>query len=95
MPIAISYLLGYLVSPTLLRSHGFAVRMYLPPREHGPAHVHVVKADGEVVVTLGDHDRAPMPTRVVNLRDIDVIAAVRLVAAHNEELMAQWRSYHD
>jgi hypothetical protein len=34
--------------PTVLVQGGFKVRILLPPREHGPAHVHVHKAGGLV-----------------------------------------------
>jgi hypothetical protein len=39
-----------------MRSGGFAVRILLPPREHGPPHVHVVKAGAKVVIRLGGAD---------------------------------------
>jgi hypothetical protein len=39
--------------PTVFREHGFAVRIYLPPREHSPPQVHVVRTGGEVKIHLG------------------------------------------
>lgn len=38
--------------PTVIQRDGFRVVIFLPPREHGPAHVHVCKAGTEVVITL-------------------------------------------
>ena len=40
--------------PTVLHIDGFQVRIFLPPREHGPAHVHVRKAGAGVVINLPD-----------------------------------------
>ena len=77
--------------PVVLRVHGFTVRIYLPPREHGPAHVHVFKAGGEVVIAL-----APVAVRdAAGMSDRDVRAAVRLVWEHWDDLMSAWRIYHD
>ena len=33
--------------PTVLHRDGFRVVIWLPPREHGPAHVHVFARGGE------------------------------------------------
>ncbi|MBA3345692.1 MAG: DUF4160 domain-containing protein [Gemmatimonadales bacterium] len=40
--------------PTVLVQEGFRVRIYLPPREHAPPHVHVVRSGAEIVMALGD-----------------------------------------
>ena len=54
--VATTQQLGYPpVTPTVLRGRGFDVRVYPPPREHGPAHVHVVKDDAEVVIMREPH----------------------------------------
>lgn len=76
--------------PIVLRVGGFRVYVLLPPREHGPAHVHVKNADGYCVIELA--------TLVVKkrrkMRDHDVVAAVWLVAEHMAELLTGWRKYH-
>lgn len=80
--------------PTVLNADGFQVRIRLPPREHGPAHVHVRKARAVVVIDLPDGDR-PLGIRTVRrMRAVDVVAAVRLVEANAEMLLEQWRRYH-
>jgi hypothetical protein len=85
---------SFQMCPTVLRTCGFQVHIFLPPREHGPAHVHVVRDEGSVVVML-PVGGAPVRVRSVRgMRDADVIAAVRLVAAHAELLLASWRKYH-
>lgn len=79
--------------PTVLNVGGFQVRILLPPREHGPAHVHVRKAGAVVVIDLPDGDR-PLGIRSVRrMRAVDVVAAVRLVEANAEMLLEQWRKY--
>lgn len=73
---------------------GFDVRIYLPPREHGPAHVHVVKADGQVAVNLGDERTGPSVRGVIGMTDRDARRAFRIVEANRETLLEAWRRYH-
>ena len=80
--------------PTVRREAGFAIEVHTR-NEHGPAHVHVTKAGGEIRVKLGDDttlpsywdERAPMSTR-------DKILAVRLVMTHQAECLAVWRKFN-
>ena len=81
--------------PTVLQANGFRVRVLLPPREHPPPHVHVGKGEGEVVVTLPQAGEAVSVRTVYRMRAADVVAAVRLVEGHVEQLRAAWRKYHD
>ncbi|MBA4072461.1 MAG: hypothetical protein C0497_11585 [Gemmatimonas sp.] len=81
--------LGYYV-PTVLRREGFRITILLPPREHGPAHVHVSRAGSEVVITLN-------PVRVWSvdrMRTTDILRAVELVEEHQTLLIAEWRKWH-
>jgi hypothetical protein len=80
--------------PTVLRADGFEVRILLPPREHGPAHVHVRKAGAVVVIDLPAGDSPPVVRTVRRMRAADVVAAVRLVEANGDMLLEQWRQYH-
>lgn len=80
--------------PTVLRVDGFAVRIYLPSREHGPAHVHVVKGGDEVVIELADQGRPQRVRDVLDMRDSDVLAAFRIVSVHTKDLLAHWRRLH-
>ena len=50
--------------PTVLDANGFQVRVLLPPREHGPPHVHVHKGGAEVVITLPDGE-FPLAIRTI------------------------------
>ena len=80
--------------PTVVNVGGFQVRIRLPPREHGPPHVHVRKAGAVVVIDLPDGDRPLRIRPVRRMRDVDVVATVRLVEANAEMLLEQWRKYH-
>lgn len=70
------------------------MRILLPPREHPPPHVHVVRGDGEVVILLPMVEGPVVVRTVYGLRAVDVVAAVRLVEAHRTQLQAAWRKYH-
>ena len=78
--------------PTVLRKNGFRVMIYVD--DHELPHVHAWKDDAEVIVTLAaegerpwirEHHRA---TRKVQL------AALGVVAEHNDFLLAEWRRIH-
>lgn len=80
--------------PTVLQVDGFRIRILLPPREHPPPHVHVVRGGGEVVILLPTEAEPVTVRTVYRMRMAEVIAAVRLVEAHVEQLQVAWRKYH-
>lgn len=80
--------------PTVLRSRGFEIRIYLPPREHGPAHVHVMKGETEVIIRLAHGGRA-QELRRSDMRPSDMAKAMSLVAAKTEFLLQMWKRLHD
>ena len=80
--------------PTVLRRAGFRVVIFLPPREHAPAHVHVQNAGGEVVIELASGTRPQGIRSVAGMRTPDVVRAFRIVEDHAEFLLATWREYH-
>jgi uncharacterized protein DUF4160 len=80
--------------PTVLVIDGFHVRILVPPREHGPAHVHVWKAGTVVVIDLPEGDQPLSIRKARGMRTADTVAAVRLVEANVEMLLEQWRKYH-
>ena len=77
--------------PVVLTVAGFQVRIYLPPREHEPPHVHVVKGSTEVVITLDD---PPAVRDVLGMSGREVAQAYRIVEAHWTMLLEAWRRYH-
>lgn len=80
--------------PTVLRVGGFSVRMYSPPREHGPPHVHVVHAGEEVVILLGDSEHAPRIREKTAMSSADTARALTIVAEHQALLLHLWGHYH-
>ena len=76
--------------PTVLRGDGFDFVILLPPREHGPAHVHARKAGGEVVILLS----SLVVEKVKQMRSADVVTAIGIVADHQDELLSAWRKHH-
>lgn len=80
--------------PTVLRLNGFAVKILLPPREHGPPHVHVFKGGTEVVIEIGERGELCRLREVHGMPNADVIRAFRLVEAHADALLEKWRGFH-
>jgi hypothetical protein len=76
--------------PTVLTIDGFQFSILLPPREHGPAHVHVTKGGKEVIVAL----TSVQVREIKGMRDADARQAVRLVLGNIELLRAHWRRIH-
>jgi hypothetical protein len=68
--------------PTVLDVDGFRIVIYLPDREHGPAHVHVFRAGAELIVALGAIGEQPTVTRNRGMRDADTVAAYRIIQDH-------------
>jgi hypothetical protein len=79
--------------PTVLRVNGFTIKIFLPTREHGPAHVHVYKQGGEVVMWLRA-DRVEV-RESEGMSRADERAARAIVEAHADLLRAKWREYHE
>jgi hypothetical protein len=80
--------------PTALRVDGFRFVIYLPSREHGPAHVHVYKGEGEVVAWLPIDGRAISTRAIRDMTRPDASAVVNIVSEHADFLIAEWRRYH-
>ena len=74
--------------PTILRQDGFAVMIYT--HDHLPQHVHLFKAEGEVIINLLDVSvRAIYDMKAANVR-----RALEVVAEHREFLLAEWERIH-
>lgn len=79
--------------PTPLRVRGFDVMIYTRD-EHPPAHVHVWKAGGEVIIHLGDEDTPPLVHEVKRMPKRDVRKALTIVEDNQELLLGEWRRLH-
>ena len=75
--------------PTVLREGGFDFVIPLPPRAHGPAHVHVTRAGELIVINLD-----VISIRKVRMGAPNARAALRLVAEHRDHLLAEWQRIH-
>ena len=71
------------------------VRLYGPPREHPPPHVHVTIAGrGEAVIRLGAGPKPPVVVRSVGLNDRLVLRAWELVHVNQDEIQLHWEKRH-
>ena len=73
--------------PTVLRLHGFRFMIFQGDGEHGPAHVHAIRAGTEVVLDL-----APIAVRSIKgMGRTDVRRAFRIAEDHPPLLLNAWR----
>jgi len=75
--------------PTVIQQNGFDVMIYIRD-EHPPAHVHVWKAEGEVII----HLETPAVHEVKRMSRPDVRAALAIVEENREMLLGEWRRIH-
>jgi len=78
--------------PTLHNEDGFRVVIY--PHDHSPRHVHVRKAEGEVIILLGDETEAPSIYLVYDVSDKNVKRALEIVRINQVKLIAAWDDIH-
>lgn len=78
--------------PTVLRVKGFIVKIFLPTREHGPAHVHVFKQSGEIIIWLRADGVEVRES--IGMSRADERTARAIVEEHAEMLRRKWRDYH-
>ncbi len=79
--------------PTVHRESGFVIRIY--PNDHLPCHVHVGKADGEVIILLGSETAPPTIDRIYgDISDRDIAKALQIVQANQTKLLTAWKMIH-
>lgn len=79
--------------PKVWEEAGF--RFYVYYNDHPPAHVHVEKAGGEVLIALGD-DHSPACIREVRgMSFANVKKAFAIALREQKRLRASWRRIHD
>jgi hypothetical protein len=78
------------MSPVVLRARGFVIVIFALPREHRPAHVHMLRAGTEVRIRLGDPATGPVIMGESSMRASDRVAVLRLVAEHAALLHERW-----
>jgi hypothetical protein len=62
--------------------------------DHRPAHVHVFKAEGEVIILLGNAHTPPTVWENIKMSRRNERAALILVGKHQDDLLAAWRQTH-
>jgi uncharacterized protein DUF4160 len=77
--------------PVVLRKQGFTFLMWFPPKEHGPAYVHVEKGGARASIWLADAAVRSAGT----MRAADLGRAQAIVASRREWLMGIWRRFHE
>ena len=78
--------------PTVLRKNGFQVIIWT--NDHEPMHVHVFKAEGELVIDLGN-DKAEVSIREnYGMRNTDLRRALSLISRNHDLLLEKWREIH-
>ena len=76
---------------TVLRAQGLRVVIFV--NDHAPAHVHVF-GDGEAKIDLRGPDGAPALVWADDMGRGDARRAMRLVAEHQDALLARWEKIH-
>jgi hypothetical protein len=77
--------------PTVLREAGFRVIIYFD--DHLPAHVHVLNAESEVKISLGNETEQPAIVEFRGKRST-AIKALEMVISHQLDLLEAWRKIH-
>ena len=62
--------------------------------DHPPTHVHVFKAEGEVIITLGDEHTPPQVRENIGMSRRDERKALILVGTHQDDFITEWRRIH-
>ncbi len=78
--------------PTIYRQDGFEIMVFT--NDHRPAHVHVFKAEGEVVIHLGNGTIPPRIRINIGMSRAEERRALIIVGAHQAELLMEWRRIH-
>ncbi|MCY7377227.1 MAG: DUF4160 domain-containing protein [Pyrinomonadaceae bacterium] len=78
--------------PTLVRKNGSQIIILI--NDHLPMHVHVFKAEGELIVNLGDEQKPAAVRDNFGMRRSDVRQALKLVNENHNLLAEKCRGIH-
>ena len=78
--------------PTIIRKDGFQVIIYT--EDHLPMHVHVFKAEGELIVNLGDVNTAVSVRNNFDMSGRNERQALILVGKNQVLLQEKWSEIH-
>ncbi len=74
--------------PTVIRKDGFQIVIWT--NHHAPAHVHVFKAEGELVVNLGDSNSAVSVRDNFEMSNKNERRALEIVGENQTFLRSKW-----
>jgi hypothetical protein len=78
--------------PKIWEEEGF--RFYIYYNDHLPSHVHVEKAEGEVLIHIGDEQTKPAIREVRGMSFSNVRKALTLAAREQQRFITHWRRIH-
>jgi hypothetical protein len=78
--------------PKVWEEEGF--RFYIYYNDHTPAHVHVEKAEGEVLIHIGDEKTKPSLREVRGMSFPNVKKALTIAVREQQRLITHWRRIH-
>lgn len=80
--------------PTVFRQEGFEV--IIRTNDHNPPHVHIIKAEGQVKVTLGDENEEPdLHTILSPMSRKNTKRALEIVEEQQMYLLERWREIYE
>lgn len=78
--------------PTIFQGDGFDVMIYT--NDHRPSHVHIFKAEAEIVIYLGNEHIPPQVRENIGMSAKDERKALVIVGKYQSEFIAEWRRIH-
>ncbi len=78
--------------PAIINEDGFLVMIM--PNDHRPPHVHVFKNSGHARITIGNNEKRPELLEVINMKNREILKAMRIVLAHQAKLSEAWSKIH-
>lgn len=78
--------------PTIYRQDGFEVMIYT--NDHRPAHVHIFKAEAEVIINLSTGAAPPRVRTNIGMGRADERRALIMVAENDEAFWIEWKRIH-
>lgn len=78
--------------PKIWDEDGF--RFYIYYNDHLPSHVHIEKAEGEVLIHIGDEKTKPSPREVRKMSQANVRKALTITVREQQRFLTHWRCIH-
>lgn len=79
---------------TVWRQNGFEFVIHTNEPQFEPPHIHVIKAGGQVKISLGNDDLPPEIVKIWKMRDGDTVKALLIVAEKQDYFLGAWKGIH-